>query len=239
LIPMASTKFMTENQYAMVRAFRQASENSEVVTILDYAGSGFKYALNYFIDRDQDQYDKAKISLANIQYNGAKNISIEVMKDPRHIRFSDLNHTKTDLVDWLYKLNERSKEILTSKRILIALDNFERLNTTVRLSRTISILKNIKFKCGIVLRINRDGLDKLFGLDADLSEEMSALISKRIVLARNKPEDIVKLCQSYGVRDQSIIEEVSEKVLSFSLAMRKIENHMKVNPPGQLEINFK
>lgn len=225
---------MTENQYQMQKGFNYALEHAGIVAILDYSGSGFKYALNHFLA----QSGKVMASCGNIQFTGNRNISIEVKKDTHHIKFSNLDYTKSDMVDLIYKIHERSKGLLNEKKILIAFDNFERLNTVARLSRAISILKNIKFKCGIVLRINREGLDKLFGLDEDLSIEISALISKRIVLTKNTPNDIINLCRSHGVRNQSIIEEVSQKTLNFSVAMQKIKDQIKNYPPGQLEIIF-
>jgi hypothetical protein len=232
---MESSNFITSNQQRMLEAFELAARENRIVSIIDNHGSGFKFAIKKYIYSTS----ATKVAFAKIDYRFlSTNISIEVMKQFMNIKLVTKGYKTSDVTKLVYDLSVQVKQNLKGKRILLIFDNVNRLNTAVKLSRFFTILKSIQFKCGIILRTNLNHYEQVATLDEKLLTDFMEMTARRIVLNRNTREDISKLCRCYGVTKKELVDEISTKTSSFTVAIRHIDAILKFSPSTQLELGF-
>lgn len=231
-----ATKFMTSNQRKMLDAFQLATTENKIVAIIDHHGSGFKFALKNYIHTTLF----TKVAFAKINYDfHSKNISIELMKKIMNIRFSTKGYRTIEVAKLVYDLSLQAKQNLKGNKILLVFENVDRLNTVSRLARFFTILRNIQFRCGIILRTNMKHYDKIASLDDQLLTDFIRMTESRIVTERNTPNDVANLCRAYGLKKPLLIEEISKKPnTSFTLAMTYINEYLKHSPVTQLELDL-
>jgi len=232
---IGSTNFTTSNQMKMIEAFELAAREKVVVAVVDHHGSGFKFAVKKYMHSTSF----TKIAFVEIEFGiHARNLTINLMKQFMNIKFVTKGYKKTEITKMIYDLGIQVKQNLKGKRVVLIFSNIERLNTEPRLSRFLRIIRSIPFKCGIILRTTLTHYEKIAKLDEKLFSEFMVMTEKRIVLERNTPMDIQKLCRAYGLKRPELVEEISKKTLSFTIAMLSITKFLKHSPVTQLELDL-
>ncbi len=231
----SSTNFITTNQQQMLNAFARASGGEKMVAVVDHHGSGFKFAVKKYIHTTSF----TKVTFVKIEYGiHARDISISLMKPFMNIKFVTKGYKTTQFTKLIYDLSLQVKQNLKGRRILVIIDNFDRVNTVHTLSRFFAILRGIQFKCGIILRTNMKHYETIASLDEKLLTDLMQMTKEKVVLKRNTPEDIKSLCRVYGLRKPEIVEEISKKTLSFTIAMDYINKYLQYSPVVQLELDL-
>jgi len=221
----------TQGQIAMGDALNFALRNKKIVFIKDNHGSGF----HFYLKKYNSIYPDMRIAQFTLANNLDNDATISMFRDLNsNIKILNKNYNKLDVHGFLTVLTNRAKLDLRGKQVLIVFDRFEKLKGEEKLRKFFKYLELLKLPCGIVIRTNTAHIEMIKQKYEDLFVYINQFDRKTI--ERVSEREVVAFCNSYGVYDKILTEQISKQTKNLKLVYQYLVKKVNLQPTTQFSL---
>lgn len=217
--------FIPKNQARLIELIDLACKSQAIIGIKAERGFG----VNYTVEKYVKAFPHNKVVLADIEYApGLKGVVVGLYKPSINVRFSNLQHQHASLHELTRILSNRMTRDLKDKNVVIFLDSIHQLGPAQH-KYLLHFLKRFSMTrpCGIIIRGNEAMFKKLADKHPELNDRYFTTVDEWKTFKAYQPEEIEMFVKSYGITDQEIIQNISVKTTSFTVARKLVDNYFK------------